>query len=159
VEALYEVSRSLQVTLEPASMTLKGLRALVSATGSNCGLGCFYDASNDKLELVASEGLSATYLESFERILNGPTLIRRAVEGRQGFIVNDVQLDPRAAVDLARMEGLRATIIVPLVSDGQVIGALALFCRRANQYNEDDFELISDRPVRTPSRVARRSTP
>jgi PAS domain S-box-containing protein len=143
VEALYEVSRSLQVTLEPASMTLKGLRALVSATGSNCGLGCFYDASNDKLELVASEGLSATYLESFERILNGPTLIRRAVEGRQGFIVNDVQLDPRAAVDLARMEGLRATIIVPLVSDGQVIGALALFCRRANQYNEDDFELIS----------------
>lgn len=143
IEALYEVSRTLLVTVDPASMMLKGLRALVAATGSNCGFGCFYDAAADRLELVAAEGLSASFVDAFDRILNGPTLVRRAVESRQGMIVNDLQLDQRAAVDLARMEGLRATIIVPLLNDGNVIGAIALFCRRANQYGEDDYELIA----------------
>jgi PAS domain S-box-containing protein len=143
VEALFEVSRAIQVISDPASVTLKGLRAIVAATGSSCGLGCLYEAATERLELVAAEGLSATYVEGVSKILNSKTLARLAFETSGGFLINDLQNDSRAAVDLAKMEGLRSAIIVPLMSDDKAVGALALFSRRINQYTEDDYELVS----------------
>ena len=143
IEALYEVSRALQVNMDPASVTLKGLRAIVAATGSHCGFGALYDRGADELEIVAAEGLSPRYLDAFGRIINGQTLVRLAVTTRTGLLVPDLQADPRAAVDLARMEGLRATIVMPLVSDEETVGAIVLFSRRPDQYSEDDFDLVS----------------
>lgn len=143
VEALYEVARALQVNLDPALVTLRGLRALITATNSDSGFACFYDREQSALELVSSEGLSADYIENLSKILNGPTLVRYAVEHQEGLLINDIQKDTRAAVDIAKKEGLRSTIVMPLLMKDEVHGALVLFCRKANRYNDADFDLVS----------------
>ncbi|MBN8548188.1 MAG: GAF domain-containing protein [Deltaproteobacteria bacterium] len=143
IEALYEVARALQVNLDPAVVTLKGLRALITATDSDCGFACFYDAEQKALELVSAEGLSPGYVEEVSKILNGPTLVRYAVEQREGLLINNIQKDTRAAVDIARKEGLRSTIIMPLLLKDEVQGVLVLFCRKANRYGDADFDLVS----------------
>lgn len=143
VEALYEVARALQVNLDPALVTLRGLRALLTATGSDCGFTCFYDSDQDVLELVSSEGLSPSYVEEVSKLLNGPTLVRLAVDQKEGLLINNIQQDSRAAVDIARREGLRSTIIMPLMMKEEVQGALVLFCRKANRYSDADFDLVS----------------
>jgi PAS domain S-box-containing protein len=143
IEALYEVARALQVNIDPALVTLRGLRALITATGSDCGFACFYDQDQNNLELVSSEGLSPAYVEDISRILNGPTLVRYAVENKEGLLINNVQKDTRAAVDIARKEGLKSTIIMPLLMKDEVHGALILFCRKANRYSDADFDLVS----------------
>ncbi len=143
VEALYEVARALQVNLDPALVTLRGLRALITATSSDCGFTCFYDPEQKALELVSSEGLSPHYVEDFSRLLGGPTLVRLAVDRKEGLLSNNIQRDPRAAVDIARREGLKSTIIMPLMLKDEVQGAIVLFCRKANRYSEADFDLVS----------------
>ncbi|MBX7144432.1 MAG: GAF domain-containing protein [Oligoflexia bacterium] len=143
IEALYEVARALQVNVDPALVTLRGLRALIAATSSDSGFVCFYDRENDQLELVSSEGLSTDYIDEVTKVLSGRTLIRQVVEQREGLLINNIQEDARALVDLARKEGLRSAILMPLLVKDEVQGALALFCRQAQRYSAKDFDLVS----------------
>ena len=142
VEALYEVSRSLPFNVDPALVALRGLKALLRATNSDSGFACFYDAGSGNLELVATEGLSSAYLRQAPEVINGRSLVRHAVESSRGIILDNIQRDHRAAVDLARSEGLKSAIIMPLVFEQEVLGALGLFCKRASRYRKADFDLV-----------------
>jgi len=143
LQALYEVSKALRITQEPALVTLRGLKALIRATNSDSGFGCFFNSKGNKLELVAAEGLSAEYVEGVSRVLEGRSLVREAIEGRQGLLIANIQDEERAAIDIARMEDVRSTIIMPLLFEDQILGAIVLFCHSANRYSGEDFALVS----------------
>ena len=143
IEALYEVSRALRVNLDPALVTLKGLNALIRATGSDAGLCCFYDENRGELEMVAAEGLSQRYLDGIAGIVDGPNLLRYTVENKRGMLLANIQEDERAARELARLEDLKATVLMPLMSGGQVLGALVIFSREASRYGREDFQLVA----------------
>ncbi|MCB0320031.1 MAG: GAF domain-containing protein, partial [Bdellovibrionales bacterium] len=143
-EALYEVSRALRVNLDPALVTLKGLNALIRATGSDAGFCCFYDPSTKALEMVAAEGLSQTYLDGISGVVEGgASLVRYAVEKRKGVLLENVQNDPRAARDLNRREDLKSAIVMPLVFGRRVLGAMVVFSREAKRYGREDFQLVA----------------
>ena len=142
VEALYEVSRALQGNMDPALLSLRGLRALISATNSDCGFACFVDPASGQLELVAAEGLSAEYLQRAPQVISAPGLIRNVIESRSGVLLDNIQRESRAAGELAKLEGLRSSVVMPLIFEEQVLGALAVFCRRAYRYKNADFELV-----------------
>ncbi len=143
IEALYEVARSLELNLDPSVVALKGLRALIRATGSDCGFSGLIDPSTGQLEVVAAEGLSSQYVEDVGAIIGKHTLARDAVDRREGVLLSNIQQEPRAAVELARREGVRATIIMPLVFEEQVLGVMVLFRRTEAQYSTDDYDLVS----------------
>ncbi len=143
LEALFEVARSLQGQTDPAIVTLKGLKALLRATGSRCGYGCFLHRERDELEVVAALGLSEKYLLSMESVLKGPSLLRFAIKERKGLSIDNLQDDTRAASTLAKLEDLRSCIVMPLATDEAVFGAIVLFKREAKSYSEADFDLVS----------------
>lgn len=143
IEALYTVARALQCNMEPAVVTLRGLRAVISATNSECGIGFLYDRNVDHLELVAAEGVSPAYIKAIQEVINEKSLVRYAIAERQGVLVANLQEDPRAAVETARIEGLRSCIVVPLMVDDAVLGAIAIFCRKPGRYGQDDYELVT----------------
>lgn len=143
IEALYEVSNSLQVNMDPALVTLKGLRALIKATSSDAGLGCFYDKNSGELEVVAAEGLSQKYIQKLTTTINGRTLVRYAVESRKGILLEDIQEDERADVPLAQIDDIRATIVMPFMFENRVLGALVIYSKRRGHFDEEDFNLIA----------------
>jgi len=143
IEALYEVSRSLQFHTDPARVALKGLRALLAATDSDAGLACFFEPSSNALELVAADGLSSEYLQEISDILGKESLINCVVETKQGIMLDNVQTDPRAATEAARKEGLKSVIVMPALFEGVVAGVIAIFCKSEGRYEDDDFELVS----------------
>jgi PAS domain S-box-containing protein len=143
VEALFEVARSLQGQTDPALVVLRGLRALLSATRSVCGYGCFYHRDVDEVEIVAAQGLSEQYIAGMDPVLRGPSLLRESISQKVGMILADIQEDPRAHTQLAKIEDLRSTIVMPLVADDEVYGALVVFTRSRASYSPDDFELVS----------------
>jgi signal transduction histidine kinase/PAS domain-containing protein len=143
IEALYEVARSLELNLDPSVVALKGLRALLKATSSECGFGGLVDASSGQLEVVAAEGLSSRYIEEIGKIIGKKTLAHDAVERREGVLLQDIQQEPRAAVELAKHEGLHATIIMPLVFEEHVLGVMVLFRRDESRYSNEDYDLVS----------------
>lgn len=142
IKALYEVSSSLQFNTDPALVALRGLRALIQATGSDCGYSVLYDANSGKMEVAAAEGLSEQYLDKLLSLIDGRTLLRSVIESKRGILLSDIQAEPRAAVDLAMLDSLRSTIMMPLVFEGSILGAIVIFCRKANRYNQDDFDLV-----------------
>jgi PAS domain S-box-containing protein len=143
LEALFEVARALQGFNDPAAATFTGLRAVLRATEGDCGYACFADRDTGKLEIVASIGLSERYLEQIDSILSGPSLLREAVDKQAGFLVEDLLTHPRAQKPLAQMEGVRGTIIVPMIADGSVTGALVLFTREPAGFSDADLDLAS----------------
>lgn len=143
LEALYEVSRSAHMTTDPAVVALKGLAALVRATNADAGVSCFYDAPESRLEIVAAEGLSSEYLDGLAQAMRTGTLLRQSVVEKRGIFVSDLQHDTRAASELARHEGLRAAIVVPLVMEQSVLGAMCVFSRKSARFSQADFDLAT----------------
>lgn len=143
IEALYAVARALQSTSDPALVTLQGLRALLKATKSDCGLGYLYDSAAAALEIAAAEGLSPAYLEELSRCTADDELLAQVVAERKGLLIDDLQLESRALMELARQEGLRSTIMTPLLSEKEVLGVIVLSRRRASRYAAADFDLVS----------------
>jgi len=143
IEALYEVSRALRVNVDPALVALKGLNALIRVTSSSGGLCCFYDQDTQSLEMVAAEGLSQEYIDGLSKIFDGPNLLRHAIEENRGLRIENIQRDSRAAQDLARREGVKGSIIMPLSSGPRILGALVVFSPTQNKYSEADFQVVA----------------
>lgn len=141
IEALYEVSRAIQTSLEPSTVMFRALKALLAATSGECGLGFSYDSASEALSLVASHGLSDKYLSEIEAKVNQRSLVRSAVEMREAMLVPDIQQDLRAVVKMAHEEGLHGTIVTPLIVETRVVGAIVLFSRRVAHFSQEDFEL------------------
>ncbi len=143
IQALYELSHTLTIDVDPAITALKGLKSLIRATGCAAGVCVFVDPADKKLDIVAAEGVSAQYIEGLSKIVNEQTLLRSAVESREGFRSANLQSDSRAAQVLASQEGLRSAVIVPLSYEEHVYGALALFQRNQVEFSVDDYDLVS----------------
>jgi len=143
VEALFEVARALQGQTDPALVLLRGLRALLTATGSACGYGCFYHRETDEVELVAVHGLSENYIENMDGVLRGPSLLRETISSKKGVMLASIQEHPRAHTRVAKIENLHSAIVMPLIVDDEVYGVLVIFTRERNSYTANDFELVS----------------
>ncbi|RMD88185.1 MAG: GAF domain-containing protein [Candidatus Dadabacteria bacterium] len=143
LEALFEVARAVQTNLSPSLVALKGLKALIRATSSSSGMAFLYDEKNEELELIAADGVGSAYVAEVERRIKGPSLVRHSVTNKKGILIDDIQKDPRAAVKVAEMEGLKATIVMPLMVNESVLGAIVVFRRKAGGYSDADFELVS----------------
>jgi PAS domain S-box-containing protein len=142
LEALFEVSRSLRGQVDPAVIALKGLRAVLSASGSDCGYSVLVPSDEGReLEVVAAQGLSETYLTGMHGVLTGPSLLWHAVDTGQAIMIEDLQTDARANTELARREGLHSAIVAPLTADERVLGALVMFKRTVSAFSAPDLEL------------------
>jgi PAS domain S-box-containing protein len=143
LEALYELSRTLQLNLDPAIVTLKALNSLISATSSDAGFGALLDSTNQRLEIVATEGLSEEFIAEANAQINRRGLVRVAVEQREAMLIPDIQEEPRAAKEAVKREGLRSAMIVPFTFEGEVLGVLVIYRKRAAKFSAIDFEMVS----------------
>ncbi|MEZ4755107.1 MAG: GAF domain-containing protein [Bdellovibrionota bacterium] len=101
------------------------------------------DETTGRLELVAAEGLSQEYIDGVVEVIEGgKSLVRYAIENKQGLLLDNIQEDQRAANLLAAKEGLESTIVIPLIFESQVLGAIVTFCKDRSSYTEDDFDLV-----------------
>jgi signal transduction histidine kinase len=144
LKALYDVSSALQVVVDPAIGTLKGIQALKSATSSDFAIACFYDQEQDRVELVAAEGFSESSVHELAQKVNNPSLVRVALQRKQSFCVSDVESDGRNAAPLVtQRERIKSAILGPLIQDGIAIGAIVLFSRKRARYGAADLDLLN----------------
>ena len=143
VEALYEVAQSTQVYHDPALVMLKGLRAVIKATNSDSGIGCFYDEHSKKIELAALEGVSQYFMQQVEQRISDSTLVNNAIQNKESKLFRNIQEEPLALIDVVRKEGLKSALLVPLILDDKVRGILVLYCREEGRYSQNDINLVS----------------
>lgn len=99
------------------------------------------DEQNNSLKLVASSGLSETYLN--KGALNTDQSIPGVLAGKP-VCIKDAYQDARIQYPEAlRAEGLNTLLSVPVIAGGQVIGVLRLYCAEARDFSVEDLEFIS----------------
>lgn len=100
------------------------------------------DEQSNSLKLVASSGLSETYLN--KGALNTDQSIPEVLSGKP-VCIKDAYHDARIQYPEAlRAEGLNTLLSVPVIAGGeQVIGVLRLYSAEPRDFNAEDLEFIS----------------
>jgi GAF domain-containing protein len=134
------ISRAIARADNPEVMADHLTQLLVAATGIK---GCTIFALNpqsDELEVMASFGLSAVYLNK------GPVFSEKSIQAaRSGepIVVGDIsRSDQLQYPENAEKEGIGAIVSVPLLISGRLIGELRLYHHKPWDVSDTDLDVL-----------------
>ena len=125
------------------------LQTVVSSAYRLCRADYAVIFRNDGAEYrwAAGHGISEEYAERERRSAIRPgagTIVGRAALERRAVQIADALADPNyEAKDDARVGGMRAMLGVPLLRDGEAIGAMGLARNRVKPFSEREVELVT----------------
>jgi GAF domain-containing protein len=101
----------------------------------------------DLIRLVSIHGITEEGIEAVRRVYpmrrDGETLTARAIRSSTVCHVPDVLNDPLYSTkDAARVGGYRAGLAVPMIRDGQVIGAIFVARKQAGLFGDAQIQLL-----------------
>ena len=104
-----------------------------------------YSLSTDDRELVLSayRGVPPEFARGVDRIKLGEGFNGRVAQTGEPLIVNDAVQDPRLSREMVRHEGLRAQLIVPMKSGGDVVGTICVAARHERDFDYGEVELLT----------------
>jgi signal transduction histidine kinase len=134
-DATAEMTRSLDLS-HRIRTAVRAARSLESAEAASLML---QEEKGDALVISAQEGLSEAYAAR-QRIPMDRA--RAAYRGPDEHVILDLRKGPLGDAALIRAEGLTKALAVPLVHEGQLIGALTIYTKNAERaFDEDDIEV------------------
>jgi signal transduction histidine kinase len=134
VQALLKVSRAVSGGGQPLHAVLDHIAREAAEVVGAFGAGVLLLTPRDRLRLAGSHGLSESYGRRLEgsgapaiRPARGPSGM--AIQDGSAVIIEDTALDERVAPwrQIAKSEGYRAMLSVPLVAEGDALGALSVY--------------------------------
>ena len=137
IERLHDIYTQITACVELkdlAELVIEEAGKLIESTG---GLLMLLNTNTNQLEPLAQFG-SACYFE--ESLMLGKGIIGRIIEKGRGEVVNDVLDDPRFDDSYQTVSSL---ICVPLKTNEQVIGGLALLSETSVNYSAAELQLLS----------------
>jgi len=141
LKGLLEVSKAVNSTLEVKKVLHLLVKTAVNALDIKAAAVRLLDETRQKLELVASYGLSDRYLNK------GPVLSDKSIaEAMMGQAVSiyDVASDARATYPKeAGEEGIKSILSVPVTLKGTVIGVMRIYTGKYQDFSDDEITFIS----------------
>ncbi len=122
------LDRILDATRELMGAEMCSVRLLDSATGL--------------LVLAASAGLVLSPEHRAIAVRVGEGCSGKAVETRKPYPVYDIRKSPFAFPDLAKEQGLRSLLAVPIIARTRVLGALTVYSRRLHKYTSRETRVM-----------------
>jgi len=136
--ALYDVAKVINASLEPACVLEEIVRSVAEAMRVKAGSLRILDERKKKLILGACHGLSSDYVHKGPVLVEESGIDQEALKGKVIWI-EDAQTDPRFQYnDMARAEGIRSVLVVPLVVGTTAVGFAGLHGRRQKVQKEGD---------------------
>ena len=113
-------------------------------------IGMLGDAAAKRVEITASAGDALGYLDGIEVTWDdgphsqGP--VGRAVRSNAAVVFNDVLNNDAFAPwqERARQYGIASNLVVPLRSDGRMIGVLSVYATVSNAFDTDEIRLFEE---------------
>lgn len=141
-QALYESAQIVSSTLDLQEV----LDRLTDSTREAMGVrGCsirLLDETGTRLKIASASGLSESYLQKGDLILEENPLARRVLAG-EILAVQDVLTDERLQYPLeAAEEGIRSTLTAPLFGRRGPLGIIRVYCRRQQRFTQDDADFL-----------------
>ncbi len=141
-DLLYEISRAISSNrfLEEILLLIVGMTA--ELMGSKiCSL-MLLDEEKQELVIKATQSLSENY-RTKPPIKVGESVSGRAVQSKHPIIVHDVTREKGYKYpEIARAEGLRSLISVPMMIKNRVIGVLNCYTSTEHEFVQDEIQLL-----------------
>jgi len=141
-EALYEVARLINASLDPDCLPDEIVRSVVQAMGLKAASLRVLDARGRKLLLGASCGLSEGYLGKGPILVEASGLDQKALRGKTCSI-RDARTDPDFQYgQKAREEGIASVLVVPLVHDRKALGVLRVYTDTVRDFAKREIRFL-----------------
>jgi signal transduction protein with GAF and PtsI domain len=141
LKGLLEVSKAVNSALDVKKVLHLLVKTATNALDIKAAAVRLLDEKRQKMELVASYGLSDRY------ITKGPVGTDKSItEAMMGKAVSiyDVAQDPRATYPTeAAEEGIKSILSVPITLKGNVIGVMRIYTGEPRDYSDDEITFIS----------------
>jgi GAF domain-containing protein len=142
IEVLFQISRSLvgKQTLDEILMQIV-VRAADLIQSKVCSLHLL-DVERGELVIRATQSLSAAYREK-PPVRIGHSVVGRAVIEKRVIAVEDVIKEPDYGYpEIARREGLKSLLVVPLMIGDEVKGVLNCYTTQTRIFSEEEVLLM-----------------
>jgi GAF domain-containing protein len=139
--------------LKVISSSLNDLKPVFETIGQRAEKLCDAEISvismvdGDQVHLVSIHGITEEGIEAVRRVYpmrrDGETLTARAIRSATICHVPDVLSDPLyQSKDAARVSGFRSGLAVPMIREGQVIGAIFVSRKQAGLFTDAQVQLL-----------------
>jgi GAF domain-containing protein len=140
--ALYEVARAINASLDPGRVLEKIVQSVVKAVGVKAGSIRLLDARKKQLFLGAANGLSKNYIRKGPILLEESGLDRKVLRGKAIWI-EDVQTDRDFQYgEKAKAEGIKSVLVVPLMLGKKAIGVLRVYSDSVRRFDENELKFL-----------------
>jgi signal transduction protein with GAF and PtsI domain len=140
--ALYNVASVINASLEPSKVLEEIVRSVAEAIKVKACLLRLLDERRKKLLLGAYYGLSDHYIQKGPLLVEESGLDQEALKGEIIWI-KDAQTDPRFRYqDMARAEGIKSVLVVPLKAGSRVIGVLRVYADRIRKFRKKEVRFM-----------------
>ncbi len=141
LKGLLEVAKAVNSTLDVKKVLHMLVKTAVTALDIKAAAVRLLDEKRQKMELVASYGLS-------DRYINKGTVVtdKSIAEAMMGTAVSiyDVASDPRATFPKeSSEEGIKSILSVPITLKGNVIGVMRIYTAELRDFTDDEITFIS----------------
>jgi signal transduction histidine kinase len=141
LHALFEIGKLVSQTLDLNRLLERIVQHAVRIMDARIVALTLLDAEKDELVTSAVAGASRAYA-SKPPLPVGRSLIGNVVLTKQPVIVEDVQKDPRYRfMDIAREEGLRSLLAVPLMFRERVSGVLSIYKGHIHIFRREEIHI------------------
>ena len=99
--------------------------------------------SSGELDLMASQGFPAEYVEEFRSIKIGERSAGRIIRVKGPVVWDNIQTDPSCAYLQLRREGINSLLGVPLLAHDGVIGSICVASLNRGVFGDQEVELLT----------------
>ena len=142
LEVLYQISRALVGKQDLDAILQQVVSMTADLVGSKiCSL-MLLNKKKDELVIKATQSLSMAYRDK-PPIKVGQSVSGKVVEKKQAIQVADVTVNPIYSYpEIARQEGLKSLLSVPLLLSEKIIGVLNCYTAEEKTFSREDIQLV-----------------
>jgi signal transduction histidine kinase len=144
LRALGDVSQAVNSSIDLETVLSTIVMKATQLSGTDAGTIYVLDDEHRVFRLRATHGMDDKIISEIRGhpIHIGETAIGRAVEQRRSIQISDVQEDPKSVLDVIARAGFRALLIVPLIGNDRIVGALVVRRKRIGELSKNTVDLL-----------------
>ena len=144
LRALGEVTQAVNSTVDLETVLSTIVAKAAQLSNTEAGAIYVFDEVTEEFRLRATYGLDSRAVAEIRdrQIRLGETAIGEAALQRTPIQIPDLQNDPSSTLDIIIRAGFRALLIVPLLSNEQIVGALVVRRRLPGEFSKSTVELL-----------------
>ena len=140
--AFVHVSKAISSTLHLQKVLDIILEEAIGSMGLKAGAISLLNEKEERLELIAQQNLSKTFLEKGP--VRADRSIPRAIRAGGPVIIPDIAHDDQLQYpEACKREGIRSILCFPIVFKGETIGVLRLYDSKSRDFTSQEVEFIT----------------